>query len=73
MNRMVPHCAQARLVRTPIQELRLVALIEDKPSAEEADFSRCGWFDSSLDLATGLQVTEFIDVLPDGLPLEVLS
>ena len=73
MNWMAPHRAQGRIVRTPIQELRLVAIIEDKPPADEGDFSRCGWFDSSLELAAGLQVTEFVDVLPDDLPVEVLS
>jgi len=62
-----------RMVRTPIQELRLVAIIEDKPSAEDAEFSRCGWFDSSLELAAGLQVTEFVDLLPDIVPIDVLS
>ena len=73
MNWTTPNRTTPRIVRTPIQELRLVALIEDKASADETDFSRCGWFDSSLDLATGLQVTEFVDVLPDIVPIEVLS
>ena len=73
MNRTAPLRTQARLVRTPIQELKLVAIIEDKARADDCDFSRCGWFDSSLELAAGLQVTEFVDVLPDDLPLEVLS
>jgi len=59
-------------VRTPIHELALVAIIEDdgKPATDES-FSRCGWFDSSLDLAAGLLVTEFVDDLPAGLPFEV--
>ncbi len=71
------HCPykapRSALVRTPIHELALVAIIEDdgKPAADES-FSRCGWFDSSLELASGLQVTEFIDALPAGLPFEVL-
>jgi len=73
MNFMVPSPAQTRrsLVRTPIHELALVAIIEDtgSPAADET-FSRCGWFDSSLELAAGLQVIEFIDVLPAGLPFE---
>ena len=61
-------------VRTPIQELALVAMIEDdnKPGMDEA-FGRCGWFESSFDLASGLQVIEFIDQLPDGLPFETLA
>ena len=73
MNRMAPNRAQARLVRTPIQELKLVAMIEDKTPADDTAFSRCGWFDSSLELAAGLQVIEFAELLPDGLPFEVLS
>lgn len=57
------------LVRTPIRELALVPMIEERAPADEP-FSRCGWFDSSLELAAGLQVTEFIDSLPAGLPFE---
>jgi hypothetical protein len=75
MNFMVPSPAQSRrpLVRTPIHELALVAIIEDTGnSAGDETFSRCGWFDSSLELAAGLQVTEFIDVLPADLPFESL-
>jgi len=46
----------------------LVAM--EAPAAQSADdFARCGWFDSSLDLAAGLQVIEHLDTLPDGLPL----
>jgi hypothetical protein len=74
MNFMTPNPAHARrsLVRTPIHELALVAIIEDtgNPAAGDEAFSRCGWFDSSLELAAGLQVTEFIDALPAGLPFE---
>lgn len=57
------------LVRTPLHELALLPLIEDAPP--ETDFSRCGWFDSSLELAAGLQVIEFVDALPAGLPLQL--
>jgi hypothetical protein len=63
---------QRARVRTPIHELALVAIIEDSGEVADEPFSRCGWFDSSLDLAAGLQVTEFIDVLPDGLPFEAV-
>ncbi|HTP72103.1 MAG TPA: hypothetical protein VML58_07780 [Burkholderiaceae bacterium] len=42
------------LVRTPIQELALIPMIEDK-AVDDESFSRCGWFDSSLELAAGLQ------------------
>jgi len=69
----VPAQTSGRQVRTPIHELALVAIIEDdgRPAADEP-FSRCGWFDSSLELAAGLQVTEFVDQLPDGLPFEAM-
>lgn len=61
-------------LRAPTHELTLVPIeaerAEEDPCAEE--FSRCGWFDSSLELAAGLQVTEFVDALPDGLPFEAV-
>ena len=60
----------ASRVLTPIRELALIPIIENDKSAADESFSRCGWFDSSLDLAAGLQVTEFTDRLPDGLPFE---
>ena len=64
--------SRATLVRTPLHELAMLPLIEDAPAPEgDADFSRCGWFDSSLELAAGLQVTEFVDALPAGLPFEL--
>ena len=70
MNFMIPSPTRSR-VRTPIHELALVAIIEEDPQAQADEaFSRCGWFDSSLELAAGLQVTEFVDSLPDGLPFE---
>ncbi|MFI4929891.1 MAG: hypothetical protein ACHP83_06605 [Burkholderiales bacterium] len=74
MNTMVPSPTRARpsLVRTPIHELALVAIIEDDGAQVEEAFSRCGWFDSSLELAAGLQVTEFVEALPDGLPFEAV-
>ena len=58
-------------VMTPLRELALLPLIEDAPPETEAPFSRCGWFDSSLELAAGLEVTEFVDVLPPDLPLQL--
>jgi hypothetical protein len=61
----------ASRVLTPIRELALIPLIEDSAKAPaDESFSRCGWFDSSLELAAGLQVTEYVDQLPDGLPFE---
>ena len=76
MNFMVsnPTRPQAARVRTPIHELALVAIIEDAgPAQDDEAFSRCGWFDSSFELAAGLQVTEFVDDLPDGLPFEAVQ
>jgi hypothetical protein len=76
MNSMTSNPAPARgsRVRTPIHELALVAIIEDsgKTAAVDETFSRCGWFDSSLELAAGLQVTEFVDALPADLPFEAV-
>jgi hypothetical protein len=75
MNFMTHQPMQQRpaLVRTPIHELALVAIIEDDGRlADEESFSRCGWFDSSLELAAGLQVIEFVEALPDGLAFEAV-
>lgn len=76
MNFMVPSPAKPRVacVRTPIHELALVAIIEDDGQAQgDEAFSRCGWFDSSFELAAGLQVTEFVDALPADLPFEAVQ
>ena len=51
-------------------ELALVPMTDAASAEAEDDFSRCGWFDSSLELAAGLQVIEHEDSLPDGLPLQ---
>lgn len=48
----------------------LVAMQARAPAVPAADDGRCGWLDSSLDLAAGLQVIEHTDRLPDGLPLQ---
>ena len=62
------------LVLTPLRELALLPIIEDNArTPDDEGFSRCGWFDSSLELAAGLQVTEFIDRLPEGLPFEAVQ
>ena len=58
-------------VLTPLRELALLPLIDEPANEPEAEFSRCGWFDSSLELAAGLQVTEFVDALPPELPFEM--
>ena len=58
-------------VLTPLRDLALLPLIEEPATEPEGDFSRCGWFDSSLELAAGLQVIEFVDALPAGLPFEL--
>jgi hypothetical protein len=59
--------------RTPTHELALVepdGVIAAAPTSDD-DFSRCGWFDSSLELREGLQVVEFIDQLPQDLPFSL--
>jgi hypothetical protein len=64
--------ARSTRVLTPLRDLALLPLLEDPAPADAAgDFSRCGWFDSSLELAAGLQVIEFVDALPAGLPFEL--
>lgn len=73
MNFMTPSPTRTRVL-TPIHELALVAIIEDDgQTADDEAFSRCGWFDSSFELAAGLQVTEFVDALPAGLPFEAVQ
>ncbi len=69
-------------LRAPTHELSLtLAALQPrlKPALEAAcapaddDFSRCGWFDSSLELAAGLKVIEHLDSLPEGLPLQTVQ
>jgi hypothetical protein len=65
--------SHAMRLRAPTHELALVepdGVIAAAPTADD-DFSRCGWFDSSLELREGLQVVEFIDQLPQDLPLSL--
>jgi hypothetical protein len=69
MNPMTSTASQPRRVLTPLHELALLPLIDTPAPEAEGDFSRCGWFDSSLELAAGLQVSEFVDALPADLPL----
>jgi hypothetical protein len=65
--------ARSTRVLTPMRDLALLPLLEDPvPADAERDFSRCGWFDSSLELAAGLHVTEFVDALPADLPFEMV-
>jgi hypothetical protein len=66
-----PARAEPSRVMTPLRDLALLPLIEDTPPDPEDAFSRCGWFDSSLELAAGLQVIEFVDALPAGLPFQL--
>jgi hypothetical protein len=72
MNFSAPaHAAPSSRVLTPMSDLALLPLLEDRaPADADGDFSRCGWFDSSLELAAGLHVTEFVDALPTDLPLQ---
>jgi hypothetical protein len=73
MNLIARRTQPARLhVPVPMLELALVDIEEpDDDTADDEAFSRCGWFDSSLELAAGLQVTEFTDALPEDMPFEV--
>ena len=68
--RATPPAASPSRVLTPLRDLALLPLLEEPVPAVDAEFSRCGWFDSSLELAAGLQVIEFVDALPAGLPFE---
>jgi hypothetical protein len=72
MNFTTPPAPRTTRVLTPMSDLALLPLLEDQSPADvDGDFSRCGWFDSSLELAAGLQVIEFVDALPAGLPFEL--
>jgi hypothetical protein len=71
MNPIASPATHARRVLTPLHELALLPLIDTPPAEPDSEFSRCGWFDSSLELAAGLQVIEFVDALPPGLPFEL--
>jgi hypothetical protein len=61
-------CARLQPLAVTLAELALVPI---EPPADAAaagdDVRHSGWLDSSLDLARGLEVTEFTDRLPDGL------
>jgi hypothetical protein len=73
MNLIARRTQPARL-HTPTHELALIDIDEpDDGATDDEAFSRCGWFDSSLELAAGLQVTEFIDALPAGMPFEAVQ
>jgi hypothetical protein len=66
------HAAPSSRVLTPMSDLALLPLLEERaPADADGDFSRCGWFDSSLELAAGLHVIEFVDALPADLPLQI--
>ena len=67
-----PHCLTQPLAVT-LAELTLVPIAPPAATATAPeDFSRCGWLDSSLDLADGLDVIEHVDQLPDDLAIEGL-
>jgi len=67
-----PPAARSSRVQTPLHELALLPFLDEPvPADADGDFSRCGWFDSSLELAAGLQVVEFVDALPADLPFEL--
>jgi hypothetical protein len=73
MNWMTLQLPKPRAMRLRAHDLALVepdGVISAAPTCDD-EFSRCGWFDSSLELREGLQVVEFIDHLPPDLPLEL--
>lgn len=72
-----PRTARVRCLMQPLAvtlaEMALMPI--EAPAAKDPqaqDFSRCGWFDSSLELADGLVVTEYVDELPDDLIVDGL-
>jgi hypothetical protein len=69
--RLPSPAASPTRVLTPLSELALLPLIDEPATQADGEFSRCGWFDSSLELAAGLQVIEFVDALPADLPFEI--
>ena len=72
-----PKPARVRALMQPLAvtlaELTLVPIEPPAETDDEAErFSRCGWFDSSLELARGLKVIEYVDRLPDELAIDGL-
>jgi hypothetical protein len=72
-----PRTARVRCVMQPLSvtlaEMALVPI--EAPAAKDPephDCGHCGWLDSSLDLADGLDVIEYLDQLPDDLVVEGL-
>lgn len=56
-----------------LAELTLVPMEPPREADDESEaFSRCGWFDSSLELARGLKVIEYVDRLPEELAIDGL-
>jgi hypothetical protein len=83
MNSLIAHLPWPRPARmhARLQPLAValaeMALVPIEPAAEcrpADDEAAChsGWLDSSLDLARGLEVTEFGDLLPADLVVEGL-
>lgn len=59
---------RARRERAPAQPL----VVPDLELPVEEPFSRCGWFDSSLELAGGLVVTEHVELGPESQEIDGL-
>lgn len=83
MNSLIAHLPWPRTARmhTRLQPLAVtlaeMALVPIEPAiacrpAEADAFCHGGWLDSSLDLARGLEVTEFTDQLPADFALDGL-
>lgn len=70
MNSLLAALSWPRTMRVHAPAHPLVVLDLELPDREL--FSRCGWFDSSLELAVGLEVTECVELLPDSVEVEGL-
>lgn len=70
MNSLLAALPWPRRRRAPAAGRTLVDVDVDRIGEEP--FSRCGWFDSSLELAGGLVVTEHVELGPDSLEVDGL-
>jgi hypothetical protein len=70
MNSLLAALSWPRAVRVHAPAHPLVELDVELPDNEW--YSRCGWFDSSLELAVGVEVTEYVERLPDDVESEGL-
>lgn len=66
--------ARLQPLAVTLAELALVPIDPppSEPPTERDELCHSGWLDSSLDLARGLEVTEFMDQLPESLVVDGL-